>query len=98
VGSRVLLLEADLRRPTLARQLDVRSGAGLADVLIGTVMLGEATQTVALEGPLSESARGRTLDVLVFFGGSVPAWQHHQCRRQRLLGEGRRTCWPAPAR
>jgi len=71
VGSRVLLLEADLRRPTLARQLDVRSGAGLADVLIGAVMVGEATQTVALEGPLSESARGRTLDVLVA-GASPP--------------------------
>jgi polysaccharide biosynthesis transport protein len=71
VGSRVLLVEADLRRPTLARQLDVRSGAGLADVLIGAVMLGEATQTVALEGPLSESAKGRTFDVLVA-GASPP--------------------------
>jgi succinoglycan biosynthesis transport protein ExoP len=71
VGSRVLLVEADLRRPTLARQLDVRSGAGLADVLIGAVTVGEATQTIALEGPLSESARGRTLDVLVA-GAALP--------------------------
>lgn len=35
MGSRVLLLEADLRRPTIAAQLDVASGPGVADVLIG---------------------------------------------------------------
>ena len=35
MGSRVLLIEADLRRPTLVRQLDIQSGPGLADVLIG---------------------------------------------------------------
>jgi polysaccharide biosynthesis transport protein len=37
MGSRVLLLEADLRRPTIAVQLDVASGPGVADVLIGVV-------------------------------------------------------------
>jgi len=42
-GSRVLLLEADLRRPALAQQLDAQSGPGLADVLIGAVPLSEAT-------------------------------------------------------
>ena len=51
VGSRVLLLEVDLRRPTIAKQLDVRSGPGLADVLIGAVPLAEAVQTVELESP-----------------------------------------------
>src|ERR1022692_2948416 len=50
VGSRVLLLEADLRRPTLAPQLDVQSGPGLADVLLGAVPLGEAMPMVDLEG------------------------------------------------
>jgi Mrp family chromosome partitioning ATPase len=37
MGSRVLLLEADLRRPTIAQQLDLPSGPGIADVLIGSV-------------------------------------------------------------
>lgn len=38
MGSRVLLLEADLRRPTIALQLDVASGPGVADVLIGAAI------------------------------------------------------------
>lgn len=64
VGSRVLLIEADLRRPTLARQLDAQSGPGLADVLIGAVSWSEAIQTVDLEKSSGEGAHGRTLDVL----------------------------------
>ena len=65
VGSRVLLLEADLRRPVLAQQLDAQPGPGLADVLIGAVSLNEAIQTIDLEAPSSgEGAQGRTLDVL----------------------------------
>ena len=72
MGVRVLLLEADLRRPTLSRQLDVRSGPGLADVLIGAVMQGEATQAVDLDAlPSGDGAGGRTFDVLVA-GASLP--------------------------
>ena len=71
VGSRVLLVEADLRRPTLAQQLDAQSGPGLADVLIGAVMLGEATQTIDLDAPSGDTAKRRTLDVLVA-GAALP--------------------------
>jgi capsular exopolysaccharide synthesis family protein len=71
MGSRVLLVEADLRRPTVVRQLDVLSGPGLADVLIGAVTLEEATQTVEVQEPPREGASGRTLDVLVA-GASLP--------------------------
>ena len=71
VGSRVLLLEADLRRPTLAQQLDARFGPGLADVLIGAVPLNEATQTIELAAPLGEGSKLRTLDVLVA-GATLP--------------------------
>jgi capsular exopolysaccharide synthesis family protein len=71
MGSRVLLVEADLRRPTVVRQLDVLSGPGLADVLIGAVTLEEATQTVEVQEPPREGAKGRTLDVLVA-GASLP--------------------------
>ncbi len=64
LGSQVLLLEVDLRRPTLAQQLNIRSEPGLTDVLIGAVPMGEATQSVALQTAPGEGARGRTLDVL----------------------------------
>jgi polysaccharide biosynthesis transport protein len=85
MGSRVLLIEADLRRPTVAQQLDIRSGPGVSDVLIGAVPLSEATQTVALDSPSvnggaartngaggpAHGAGGRTLDVLVA-GAALP--------------------------
>jgi succinoglycan biosynthesis transport protein ExoP len=65
MGSRVLLLEADLRRPTLAQQLEIQSGPGLSDVLIGVASLREATQAIDL-GHASVGASGpRTFDVLV---------------------------------
>jgi polysaccharide biosynthesis transport protein len=64
LGSRVLLLELDLRHPTLAQHLDIQSGPGLADVLVDATPIGEATQSVTLEVPPGEGARGRTLDVL----------------------------------
>jgi len=69
MGSRVLLLEADLRRPTIAQQLDVQSGPGLADVLIGAVSLSEATQLIDLDPSSADS--GRALDVLVA-GAALP--------------------------
>jgi len=64
LGSRVLLLEADLRQPTLAQQLDIERGPGLADALIGAVPMGEVTQSIALEAAPGEGIAGRTLDVL----------------------------------
>ncbi len=73
MGSRVLLVEADLRRPTIALQLDISSGPGVADVLIGAVSLSEATQTVDLDLPGAGigSPGGRGFDVLVA-GSSLP--------------------------
>jgi capsular exopolysaccharide synthesis family protein len=71
MGSRVLLMEGDLRRPTLAQQLNVAAGPGLSDVLIGAVTLSEATQSIGLRTPSSETAVPRTLDVLVS-GATLP--------------------------
>ena len=71
MGSGVLLLEADLRRPTIAAQLDVASGPGIADVLIGAVSLSEATQAVDLGLPGADGAGARSFDVLVA-GASLP--------------------------
>jgi succinoglycan biosynthesis transport protein ExoP len=64
LGSRVLLLEADLRHPALAQQLDIQSGPGLADVLIGAISIVEATQSVDLQARPGEGTTGHTLDVL----------------------------------
>jgi capsular exopolysaccharide synthesis family protein len=71
MGARVLILEADLRRPTLAQQLGITVGRGLSDVLIGAVSLPEATQTLSLDAPGNEPVRGHTFDVLVA-GASPP--------------------------
>jgi receptor protein-tyrosine kinase len=65
MGSRVLLIEVDLRRPTLARQLELRAGPGLSDVLVGAASLGEATQSIAVEQPSPQRAQPKGLDVLV---------------------------------
>jgi capsular exopolysaccharide synthesis family protein len=71
MGSRVLLLEADLRRPTLAQQFDVPAGRGLSDVLIGAVRLDEAVQSIELGDPSAARPTARTLDVLVA-GAALP--------------------------
>ena len=71
-GSTVLLLEADLRRPTIAQQLDIPSGPGLSDVLIGSVSLWKATQLIELDQPSGNGGRGRMLDVLVAGRASPP--------------------------
>jgi len=57
-------LEADLRRPMLAQQLDVRSEPGLSNVLIGAMSLRSATQVVGLDSPSVAGSARRTLDVL----------------------------------
>jgi capsular exopolysaccharide synthesis family protein len=70
LGAHVLLLEVDLRHPTLAQQLDVWHSPGLSDVLIGTVPMDDAIQSVNLQVPSGEGVKGRTLDVLA--AGAAP--------------------------
>jgi len=43
-GERVLLIDADLRRPKVARYLSVEGGVGLTTVLIGEAQLGDVVQ------------------------------------------------------
>lgn len=43
-GSRVILVEADLRRPRVTRYMGLVGGAGLSNVLAGTADLSEVTQ------------------------------------------------------
>ncbi len=70
-GLRVLLLEADLRHPTLAKQLDVQPGPGVSDVLGGAMSLSEVTQLLELESASKEGSEQRTLDVAVA-GAALP--------------------------
>jgi len=50
-GRRVAVVEADFRRPVLSRLLDVGASPGLADVLTGSLTVGEAMQEVSLLHP-----------------------------------------------
>ncbi len=68
MGSRVLLMETDLRRPTLTGRLSLDAGLGLAGVLIGAIPLSEATQSIECKPPAASV--GHSLDVLI--AGSPP--------------------------
>jgi succinoglycan biosynthesis transport protein ExoP len=70
VGSRVLLVESDMRRPALAQQLGISSGPGIADVLIGSVSLQEAIQSVDLQPPIAGESPQHAFDMLV--AGTLP--------------------------
>ncbi|MGA2928408.1 MAG: CpsD/CapB family tyrosine-protein kinase, partial [Solirubrobacteraceae bacterium] len=69
-GAHVLVIESDLRRPTLAEKLGVKSGPGLADVLIATRRLEDVAQRVPLATLDSEEASERGFDVIV--AGALP--------------------------
>lgn len=64
-GSRVLLLEMDLRGPTLAQRLGVPAGPGIAEVLSGVVAMTEATRSVDVPAAASMGERTRRYDVIV---------------------------------
>ena len=52
-GARVVIVDADMRRPQLAEMMGVEGAVGLSDVLIGKVSLVEAIQPWGSEGRLS---------------------------------------------
>jgi capsular exopolysaccharide synthesis family protein len=63
-GMSVLLLEADLRRPTLASRLDLRGSAGLAEVLRGENELRDAVRSFRLGGE-SDGETSESIDLLL---------------------------------
>jgi receptor protein-tyrosine kinase len=63
-GARTLLLEGDLRRPSLAQRMGLPAGVGLTNVLVSEADLSEATCMVAVGSETRSGVRGQ-LDVLV---------------------------------
>jgi protein-tyrosine kinase len=57
----VLLIDADLRRPSLHRYLDIEQGVGLADVLLGEAEIGQTILATGI-GKLSVIRAGRRVD------------------------------------
>jgi capsular exopolysaccharide synthesis family protein len=64
-GERVLLLEADLRRPSLAARFRVQNAPGLSDVLRGDVDLEEVISEVVVGAGADGSREPYTVDVIV---------------------------------
>jgi capsular exopolysaccharide synthesis family protein len=70
-GARVLLVEADLRNPTLAARLGLPDGPGLAEVMLGDVQLEGAVNCLDLGGP-GQLNSAKTLDVLAAAAAGSP--------------------------
>jgi tyrosine-protein kinase len=69
-GTRTLLIEADLRRPTLARALRVPSAPGLTNVLTGSSTLRGAMKSVRIPGRSERATAHRALDIVL--SGPIP--------------------------
>ncbi len=67
---RVLLLEADLRRPAIAGASGLQSEPGLSDVLVGDFDYQDVVQTVPLAPSVNGDGRAAGLDVIV--AGPLP--------------------------
>lgn len=73
-GSRTLLLEMDLRRPTLAEHLCLQPRLGARDVLIDATLLSEAAQSINLQTPVDHGVTTRpTLDIVTADSAGSPA-------------------------
>ena len=64
-GTGTLLLEADLRRPTLARHYGLPTGPGLSEVLIGSATPSDAIRSVPIATRVNGSRSEVSLDLLV---------------------------------
>jgi succinoglycan biosynthesis transport protein ExoP len=70
-GSRVMLIEGDLRRPTLARSLGVADARGLTEYLEGEAPLAEVVREVAVASLDNGVEKPRTVHLIL--AGSSPA-------------------------
>lgn len=71
MGTKTLLIEADLRKPTLRTRLGLEPGIGLSGALVSTGSLSDAVQQVDVQGDeQTNGSGGRLIDVLL--AGAVP--------------------------
>jgi receptor protein-tyrosine kinase len=70
LGTRTLLVEADLRQPVLAQDLGLHRTVGLAGALVGAGSLQDPIEHLTVEDRTNGQLGGRTLDVLQ--AGGVP--------------------------
>jgi succinoglycan biosynthesis transport protein ExoP len=70
-GSRVMLIEGDLRRPTLARSLGANNAQGLSEFLEGEASLDEVVREVAVTS--LDDGRDNPRTVSLILAGSPPA-------------------------
>jgi Mrp family chromosome partitioning ATPase len=72
-GEAVAILDADLRRPTLAKLLGLNAHPGLADVLEGRLSVSEASQEVGVVPAGAGSQQAGTVAERVASAGEAPA-------------------------
>jgi succinoglycan biosynthesis transport protein ExoP len=82
VGMSVLLIEADVRRPGLARLFGLPSDVGLTSVLDGRTQIDELRNEVGVTQRSNGSAAPRTMDVVV--AGSNPALADEVVESERM--------------
>jgi tyrosine-protein kinase len=74
-GLSVALVEADLRRPSLAERFELEASPGLTEALLGDVSVAAALQsTLAVGGAESSAGRPRPLHVMVAGGPAANPW------------------------
>jgi capsular exopolysaccharide synthesis family protein len=85
VGMRVLLIEADVRRPGLARLFGLPSDVGLTSVLDGHTQIDELRNEVAVTQRDNGSGHPRTMDVVVAGSNTALADEVVESERMRDL-------------
>ena len=72
-GGRTLLIEADLRRPSIAERWGLAAGPGLSDVLLGSVAASDAIQEVPVTHGAGDGRRDSTSLHVMTAGEAVPS-------------------------